>query len=337
MKKKIFSICLLLVITTISILYYSTYLQTNAEVKQQKVYKIGILTTTEERLAKTDGMRDGFKQYGLSDDNVDFIIKNSYEDIDILEDLAQELVDYGVDIIVTTGTSETAAAKEVTKESKTPVVFIGVGCTVELGLVEDSISTGCNITGIDSHYVQLSGKRIEFLKRLVPSTKKVLVLYNPTTTPFGASSVFLYEAAEKFNIDLDIIPVNNKNEIIDALNKKSDGADGVMIMCSLLFESNIDSITEITLEKQIPVIGVLDRQVEEGVLAFYGSTSYNEGVQASRIVANILRGQDPEIVPIESPEQLELHINVDTAEKLGIDIETLKMPFVDRFVHSDKR
>lgn len=337
MRKKIITICLIMSFITVLTLFYSTYLQTNAEIREEKVYKIGILTTTEDRLVKTNGMREGLKQYGLSDSNVDFIVKNSFEDLNELEELAQELVDAKVDIIVTTGTSETTAAKKVTHEENIPVVFIGVGCTVEMGLVEDSISTGCNITGVDSHYVQLSGKRIEFLKRLVPSTEKVLVLYNPSTTPFGPSSVFLYEAAEKFNVELDIIPVNNYDEIIEALNEKSDDADGVMLMCSLLFESNIDSITEITLEKQVPVIGVIDKHVKDGVLAFYGSTSYKEGIQASRIVANILKGQDPRIIPIESPEELELHINVDTAEKLGIDIETLKMPFVDRFVYSEKR
>lgn len=337
MKKRMILVSLFIICIASLIFYYSTYIQINAEEKEHEVYKIGVLTITEERLIKVEGMHEGLKQYGLSEDNVDIIIKNALGDIEILDQLAQELVDMKVDIIVTTGTSETAAAKKATMDKEIPVAFIGVGCTVELGFVKGNISTDCNITGVDSHYVQLSGKRLEFLKRLVPNTEKVLVLYNPETTPFGPSSEFLYDAAEKLNIQLDIVSVTDQDEVIKVLKEKSDSVDGVMLMCSLLFESIIDSIVDITLEKQIPVMGVTDRQVEEGVLAFYGSTSYNEGVQAARIVANMLKGQDPRIIPIESPERLELYVNVDTAKKLGVDIETSKMPFVDHFVQHSER
>lgn len=337
MKKRMILVSLFIICIASLIFYYSTYIQINAEEKEHEVYKIGVLTITEERLIKVEGMHEGLKQYGLSEDNVDIIIKNALGDIEILDQLAQELVDMKVDIIVTTGTSETAAAKKATMDKEIPVAFIGVGCTVELGFVKGNISTDCNITGVDSHYVQLSGKRLEFLKRLVPNTEKVLVLYNPETTPFGPSSEFLYDAAEKLNIQLDIVSVTDQDEVIKVLKEKSDSVDGVMLMCSLLFESIIDSIVDITLEKQIPVMGVTDRQVEEGILAFYGSTSYNEGVQAARIVANMLKGQDPRIIPIESPERLELYVNVDTAKKLGVDIETSKMPFVDHFVQHSER
>ncbi|QUH19975.1 ABC transporter substrate-binding protein [Alkaliphilus sp. B6464] len=341
MKKRMIFVSLFIICIAILILYYSTYIQINAEEKECEVYKIGVLTVTDERLVKVEGMYEGLKQYGFSEDNVDIIIKNASGDVEILDELAQEIMDIGVDAIVTTGTSETAAAKKATMNKEInkeiPVAFIGVGCTVELGFVEGNISTACNITGVDSHYVQLSGKRLEFLKRLVPDTEEVLVLYNPETTPFGPSSEFLYDAAEKLSIQLDIVPVTSQKEVVEVLNEKSDYVDGVMLMCSLLFESMIDSIVEITLENQVPVMGITDRQVEKGILAFYGSTSQNEGIQAARIVANMLKGQDPRIIPIESPEKLELYINVDTARQLGVDIETTKMPFVDHFVHNSER
>lgn len=337
MKKKMIFVFLFIVFIAGLILCYSSYLQTNAEEKEHKVYKIGVLTVNDERLAKIEGMHEGLKQYGLSDNDVDIIIKNASGDVNRLDQLGQELVNIGVDVIITTGTSETTAAKKATMDQEIPVAFIGVGCTVELDLVKDNISTACNITGVDSHYVQLSGKRLEFLKRLVPNTKKVLVLYNPETTPFGPSSIFLYDAADKLDIQLDIVPVIDHKEVLAVLNEKGDSVDGVMLMCSLLFESIIDSIVDITLEKQLPVMGVTDRQVEKGVLAFYGSTTYNEGIQAARIVVNILKGQDPRIIPIESPEQLELYINLDTARKLNVDIETPDMPFVDHFIQNRER
>ncbi|WP_326909536.1 ABC transporter substrate-binding protein [Sedimentibacter sp. MB31-C6] len=305
----------------------------NAHEKKTKIYKIGVLTFIESRLDKVEGMREGLKKYGLYEEDVEIIIKNANENLDDLERMAKELVDEKVDVIVPLGIDETTAAKKVTQDSQTPVAFIGVACTVGLGFVEDRISPACNLTGIDSYYVQLSGKRIEFLKRLVPSVKKVLVLYNPKNMPIDASIEYLYDAADIYNVELDIIPVTEESEIFSILNEKSKSTDGVMLMCSLLFNSVIEEIIDITIENKLPLIAVSNKHVQKGALAFYGGTNYNEGIQAARIVVNILKGQDPEIIPIESPEKLELYVNVDTAKKIGVDIKASEMPYVDHFIY----
>lgn len=292
--------------------------------------KMGIIVSSVSGLTKINGMIDGLDQYGYSKDDLDIIIKNSHGDKKKIKVLSKELVEEQVDLIVVTGALETKAIKENTEDI--PVIFIGVGCSVELGYVQDNISTGCNITGVDSHYVQLSGKRLEFLKRIVPDTKDVLILYNPVITPFGASSKVLHEAARKLQIELKIIPVENKDEIVYELTKHKDIIDGAMLMCNFLLESSIDSIAEVALKNKIPIMGLNDHQVESGILGFYGSTNYNEGIQSSRLVANVLKGQDPKIIPIEVPEKLEFHLNLNTVEALGIDIEKLDITFVDKFI-----
>jgi putative ABC transport system substrate-binding protein len=331
MKKYV--ILLTIIIISVFLLYGTNNLSTNAHEKESKVYKIGVLTFIEGRLDKVDGMREGLKRYGLYEDNVEIIVKNADENIDDLEKMAQELVDENVDVIVTLGIDETTAAKKATAQSQIPVAFIGVACTVGLGFVEDRISPGCNITGVDSYYVQLSGKRIEFLKRLVPSVKKVLVLYNPLNMPIDASIEYLYDAADKYDVELDIVPATEADEVLNILNEKSKTTDGVMLMCSLLFNSIIEEIIDISIENKLPLIAVSNKHVEKGALAFYGGTNYNEGAQAARIVVNILKGQDPKIIPIESPEKLELYVNMDTARKLGIDIKASDMPYVDHFIY----
>ncbi len=331
MKKYV--IFLTILIISAFLLFNLNNISTNAEEKEAKVYRIGVLTFIESRLDKVEGMKEGLKKYGLYEDDVEIIIKNANENLDDLDKMAMELVDQNVDIIVTLGIDETAAAKKVTKDSKIPVTFIGVACTVGLGFVEDPISSGCNLTGVDSYYVQLSGKRIEFLKRLVPSVNKVLVLYNPLNMPIDASIEYLYDAAFKYNVELDIVPVTEESELLNILNEKSNETDAVMLMCSLLFNSVIEEIIDITIENKIPLIAVSNKHVEKGALAFYGGTNYNEGIQAARIVVNILNGQDPEIIPIESPEKLELYVNVDTARKIGIDIKASEMPYVDHFIY----
>ena len=331
MKKYV--IFLTIIVVSILLFFNINKISTNAQEKERKVYKIGVLTFIESRLDKVDGMLEGLKRYGLYEEDVEIIVKNANEDIDVLNIMAKELVDENVDIIVPLGIDETTAAKLSSQNSQIPVAFIGVACSVGLGFVDDYISPGCNITGVDSYYVQLSGKRIEFLKRLVPSVKKVLVLYNPKNMPIDASIEYLYDAADKYSVELDIIPVTEESEIFSILDEKGKSTDGVMLMCSLLFNSVIEEIIDITIENKLPLIAVSNKHVQKGALAFYGGTNYNEGIQAARIVVNILKGQDPKIIPIESPEKLELYVNVDTAKKIGIDIKASEMPYVDHFIY----
>lgn len=331
-KNKIY---ILLLVTTLVIFYFVKINTITTNAKQQ-TYKVGILMASDNRIRKIEGLEKGLKQYNFQDGEIETIIRNAKEDKSLLEDLARDLVSENVDVIVTTGIQETTAAKNIIGDKNIPVVFIGVGCSVELGLVKDNISPACNVTGIDSHYVQLSGKRIEYLKKLVPDIKKVLILYNPSITPFGPSSKFLLEAAEKLEVELIIKETNSGEEILTSLEENKHKVDGAILMCSLYRNSTIDSIVDFIIENKLPVLGVDELQVEKGMLAFYGITTYDEGIQAARMVANILRGQSPNKIPIETPENLELHVNVETAQLLGIEINKNELIFVDKFIQGKR-
>ena len=330
MKKSSIIILAIMILGTIALIFIprNRELYANKDVNPKK--KVGVILSSVSGSSKVDGMIRGLGQYGYSRDELEIIIKNSHGDREKIEILSRELIEEKVDIIITTGAFETRAIKEITDDI--PVIFIGVGCSVELGYVKDNIATGSNITGVDSHYVQLSGKRLEFLKRIIPETKKVLILYNPIITPFGPSSEMFHEAARKLDIELEIVSVDTKEEIISELEKNKDSVDGVMLMCNFLLDSSIDSIVQVTLENKIPVMGLNDYQVEKGILGFYGSTSNNEGIQAARLVANVLKGQNTMNIPIEAPEKLEFHLNFNTAEALGIELEESNLVFIDKFI-----
>lgn len=331
-KNKIY---ILLLVATLGMLYFVKINTISTSAKKQ-TYKIGILMASDNRIRKIEGLEKGLKQYNFKDGEIEIVIRNAKEDKSLLENLTKELIAENVDIIVTTGIQETTAAKAALGNRDIPIVFIGVGCSVELGLVKDNISPSSNVTGIDSHYVQLSGKRMEYLKKLVPDLKKVLVLYNPSITPFGPSSKFLIDAAESLQVDLIIKETNSGEEILTALEENKNKVDGAILMCSLYRNSTIDSIVDFIIENKLPVLGVDEIQVERGMLAFYGITTYDEGIQASRMVANILRGQSANKIPIETPENLELHINTETAGLLGIEINKSELLFVDKFIQGKR-
>lgn len=331
-KSKIY---ILLLATILSIIYFVKINTIATSVKKQK-YKIGVLMASDNRIRKIEGLEKGLRQYNFKDAEIETIIRNAKEDKSVLENLTKELIAENVDVIVTTGIQETIAAKSALGDRDIPVVFIGVGCSVELGLVKDNISPACNVTGIDSHYVQLSGKRMEYLKKLVPDLKKVLILYNPSITPFDPSSKFLIDAAESLQVDIIIKETNNGEEILTALEENKNNVDGAILMCSLYRNSTIDSIVDFIIENKLPVLGVDELQVERGMLAFYGITTYDEGIQASRMVANLLKGQSANKIPIETPENLELHVNTETARLLGIEINKSELLFVDKFIQGKR-
>lgn len=298
-----------------------------------KEKRIGMLVASDIRMTKVEGLKAGLANYGyLEGENIHLIVKNAGNDLDLLPQYAKEFVNENVDVIVTTGTYETLAAKEATAKAQLPVVFVGLGCSVEMGIVKDSVNPGCNVTGVDSHYVELSGKRLEYLKRLKPSIQRVLVLYNPKSTPIGPSARYLYEAADKLAIQLKLVPTANSHEVKAALGENREQADAVLLMCSLLFEIMTDYLTEWSIAEKVPVMGVSEQQAEKGILASYGLPYMEEGRQAARIVGNVLRKQNPANIPVESPARLEFYLNVKSAKQLGIEVNPSELPFITKYI-----
>lgn len=301
--------------------------------------KIGVLIASDLRLQKVEGLRAELPHYGLLEaKNIEIIEKNAKDNLPSLSQLARELVAEDVDTIVATGTFETFAARDAVGDRKIPIVFIGVGCSVEMGLVQNTVNPGCNITGVDSHYVQLSGKRLEYLKRISPNIQRVLVLYNPHSTPIGPSAVYLYEAAEKLGVQLTLKSVDTQAQVLEVLqtvNKVEYG--GVMLMCSLLFELMTEQVAQWSVTAGIPVMGVNEQQTVKGLLASYGLPYREEGKQAARIISNVLRNKNAADIPIEFPAKLEFYLNVDTAVKLGLPIDRASLPFVTHYIEAIPR
>lgn len=325
----IFFVC---VLTVIGIIFY---LPKNREAHIDSDFntkaKIGVLSSSESGLSKVQGLIEGLKEYGYYNENLEIEVKNADGDRSKLKGLAKELVDDKFDLIISTGPFETKALKDINTDI--PVIFLGVGCSVELGLIEDEILPGGNITGVDSHYVQLSGKRLEYFKKVVPKLENVAVLYNPDVTPLMESEKVIESAAEKLDVDVKMVSVYTKDDIIYELEHIEHENTGVMLMCNFLTDNAVDSIIENCGKYSMPLMGLTDLHVERGALAFYGSTDYGEGYQGSRIVTSVLKGQSPSIIPIESPEKLEFHLNLKTLEELGIEYDESNITFVDKFVN----
>ena len=244
---------------------------------------------------------------------------------------ARELVRGGADIIVTTEGGNSARAAQMATD-RIPIVFIGGGDPVELGLVKSLARPGGNLTGIASLDVELAPKRLEIFRELVPGLKRVLLVYD-ATNKHAAEQLEPYRAAAR-SLGLTLVerPVRSQEEagaVISGLRRGD--VDG--IFAPRVLSLNIPGFIVATSAKgTFPTMFQAAFFAERGGLASYGATDGDLGRLAARLVDRILKGAKPADLPVEQPTKFELVINVKTAKTLGLTIPQSLLQRADRLI-----
>ncbi len=277
-------------------------------------------------------MRDGLRALGYREDQ-DFTIGVRFtlgESAELLA-AARELVRGGADIIVTTEGGNSARAAQMATD-RIPIVFIGGGDPVELGLVKSLARPGGNLTGIASLDVELAPKRLEIFRELVPGLKRVLLVYD-ATNKHAAEQLEPYRAAAR-SLGLTLVerPVRSQEEagaVISGLRRGD--VDG--IFAPRVLSLNIPGFIVATSAKgTFPTMFQAAFFAERGGLASYGATDGDLGRLAARLVDRILKGAKPADLPVEQPTKFELVINVKTAKALGLTIPQSLLQRADRLI-----
>jgi ABC-type uncharacterized transport system substrate-binding protein len=289
-----------------------------AEDRAQPV-KIGVLTASWGPTPPVVGLRDGLLELGYRE-NEQFVIgvRFTQGDLTALPAAARELVQYGVDIIVTSEDSAAKAAQLAT--SQIPIVFSQVSDPIGQGLIESFARPGGNITGVTDLHLELSAKRLEVFHEIIPGLKRVLIPYDAAAAEAVAAAKVYREAAHRLGIELVEKPVRTEEEAQATLAQISKGeVDGILqpLCCAL----NIPGfVLEATSQRALPTMFTNAFYVEHGGLASYGSYNYETGRQAARLVDKILKGADPAEIPVEINTKIEFAINLKTAKVLGLTI-----------------
>ena len=285
-----------------------------------RLVKIGALTESWGPTPAIVGLRDGLQELGYREDK-DFTIGVRFTEgkpAD-LPAAARDLVRLGVDIIVTTESGTAAKAAQMAT-NRIPIVVIGSGDPVGLGLVQSFARPGGNITGIADLDVELAPKRMEIFRELVPGLKRILVPYDATNPDAVALLAVHREAARQLGLTLIEKPLRSEEEARAAITglRKAE-ADGII---SLRFLSlNIPGfMLEVASRGVIATMFHAPFFVERGGLASYSANTHELGKQAARLVDKILKGAKPAEVPVEQPTKFELVINLKTAKALGLTI-----------------
>ena len=257
------------------------------------------------------------------------VIEFRFGSLDQLPQLAEELVRLKVDVIVASAGSAALAAKKAT--TSVPIVFATVNYPVEIGLVASLGRPGGNITGTSFNAAELAGKRLELLKELVPTLRRVAVLSYP---PYPTNALQLKGAevaARTLGMQPEPVPVRGPNDF-DAAFKAVRGADGLLQLDMPFFTTHRARIAELAARSRLPAIYGYRQMVEVGGLMSYGPDVPDLHRRAATYVDKILKGAKPADLPVEQPTKFEMVVNNRAAKALGLTIPPSFLLRVDQFV-----
>jgi len=287
--------------------------------ERAKPIKIGVLTDSWGPTPGVVGLRAGLEKLGHRE-NKDFMIgvRFTQGDVAALPAAARKLVQQGIDVLFTSNPASAKAAQAATKTI--PIVILGAGDPVGLGLIQSFARPGGNITGITDIDLELDGKRLEVLKEMIPGLKRVMFSYDPSDTFSAAQAKNFRDTSRHLGIILIEKPVHTQEEAqaTFASIRRSD-VHGIVVPRSLSF--NIPGFAmEATSQRRIPTMFFASWWVENGGLASYGSNFHESGRMAARLVDKIIKGENPSEIPVEVNHKIEFVVNLKAANASGIKI-----------------
>jgi ABC-type uncharacterized transport system substrate-binding protein len=236
-----------------------------------------------------------------------------------LPQLAEDLIRQNVAVIVAPGAAAGLAAKKAT--SKIPIIYLGGGDPVSLGLVASLARPGGNVTGITELAPDLTAKRLEILRESFPKVSTVAVLVRGGAPDVARELAELNAQAKKFGLTLQVTEVRGAGDFTKSFSEIEKQRPGALIdLPNPLFHSNTKTIVDFTLKRKLPSIFHSRDFVEAGGLMAYGAKFGELYRRAAVLVDKILKGAKPADIPVEQPTKFELVINLKTAKQIGLAI-----------------
>lgn len=276
--------------------------------------------------------RHGLRDLGYVDGQNLFIVSRYGEGREErLRPLADELVQYGVDVIFAIGPPQAVAVAKAT--DRIPIVFVGGGDPVQMGLVKSLAHPGGNATGLTFVTVDLASKRIQLLKEAIPSAKRVAILWNPDNTINHLELKEAIKTAEALKLTSLPVEIRVLDDIDGAFaGMASQSVDAVLVLSSPLTFPNRSRIVAAALKAGMPTLGALREYAQAGLLLSYGPSYADHCRRAATYVDNILKGAKPADLPVQLPTTYELVINTNTARTLGVEVPPTLIARADEMI-----
>jgi len=301
-----------------------------AEAQQPtKVVRIGFLASAG--VSPSEAFRQALRDLGyIEGKNITFVFRASEGKAERNAYLANELVRLKVDVIVAGGAGAIRGAKDAT--STIPIVMSGVHDPISLGFVSNLAHPGGNITGVSNLSPELSGKRLELLKELLPKASRMALLaYRGVAMRTSIEEAQI--AAQSMHLQLQLLEVDGPAEFESVIAAaKKERAEGLMQIEAAVLMPHQQRIIELAEKNRLPALYNRRIDAEAGGLMSYGFNAAERLQRVAILVDKILKGAKPADLPVEQPTKFELVINLKTAKQLSLTIPPNVLARADRVI-----
>jgi putative ABC transport system substrate-binding protein len=282
--------------------------------------RIGVLGAPEEpRFSDiVSGLKQGFRDLGYSEKDYEILegrVERGKEHSDrlVIEDLARKKVQ----VLFVIGSRFVKPARQTVPELS--VVFITPGDPVAGGLVSSLAHPGNNTTGLTFEYPELSGKRLEILKEMIPRIRRVLTFHDPRDASPTQGAAAARQAARELGIILIDREIRSKQDITEALSAMGE-AEAFLGIPGGFPTAHYQEIIRTANTRRLPTMFHAHTGSTTEALASYGASDVLMARQAGRLIDKILKGANAGELPVERPTKLDLVINLKTAKQISVTI-----------------
>jgi ABC-type uncharacterized transport system substrate-binding protein len=305
-----------------------------ARAQQSAMPVIGYLSSKGEiaEAGITAAIRQGLSDSGFVEGkNVVFIYRWSDGDYSRLPQLAADLVNEKVDVIVASGLPAALAAKAAT--STIPIVFRLAIDPVAFRLVQSFDRPGGNVTGVTMLFDPLTPKKLQFLHELVPAATKIGFLINPNNQNAASHKEHAEHATATLGLDLRVLAVGRKADIELAFAvARKEGIGALLVGDDPLFDVLSHELVGAAARFQIPSMYYVRDFVVAGGLISYGPSFDEMAKQVGIYLGRILKGTKPSDLPVQQPTKIELVVNLKTARALGMNVPSTLLTGADEVI-----
>jgi putative ABC transport system substrate-binding protein len=291
-----------------------------AEAQQAKVYRVGVIHQGGPYKAVVDGLQDGLRQLGYEEGKQILLeIRDTKSDLKLAEEASRIFEREKVNSIYAVTTLVTTAVKNVT--SQIPIIFAVGSDPIASGLVQSFGKPGGRLTGVQYSTTDLTGKRLEILKEILPKLNRVVTFYNPGNRMAMEAATLAREAARHFRVQLVERHVTSVEELRQRLEAfKAGEADAYFYTTDGMVTSQAQLVIDMATSKKLPTMFSEQSLVAMGGLASYGQNFYEIGRLSAKYFQKVMTGAQPGDLRVEIVDKFELVMNLKTAKRIGLTI-----------------
>lgn len=306
-----------------------------AEAQQTKIPRIGFLTSFGLRSDRQiQSFQEGLRALGYEEEkNIVIEYRKPLGKPDEASELAAQLVQRKVDVLVATDPTAIRAAQQATKTI--PIVMLTNQDPVSTGLVSDLARPGGNVTGVARLNRELSGKRLEILRDVVPQLSRIGVLsVRPTALGQGTGFQSYAAAADALRMQVHSLQVSRPQPDLEWAFQTAVKArlDAIIMVGHNVLRPYSQKFADLAIKMRLPSVCEAPEYVDAGCLMSYASNDTESFRRAAVMVDKILRGVKPADLPVEQPTKFELVINLKTTKQIGLIIPPNVLARADKVI-----